>query len=194
MALIVTISGSPSATSRTTALALHVGGQLAARGHEVRSIAVRDLDPGALLHARVDDPGIQAAAALVAAADAVVIATPVYKAAYTGVLKAFLDLLPQFGLAGKTVLPLATGGTIAHVLAIDYGLRPVLASLGALHIVNGLFVLDKLIELGGDTGIRIEADIGKRLDGVIDEFARSVERHRPAAAPAASLAAAAPSP
>jgi FMN reductase len=189
MALIVTISGSPSATSRTTALALHVGAQLAGRGFEVRSIGVRDFDPAALLHARVDDPGIRDAVALVAAADAVVIATPVYKAAYTGVLKAFLDLLPQFGLTGKTVLPLATGGSIAHVLAIDYGLRPVLASLGALHIVNGLFVLDKLLEFS-DTGLKIDADIGKRLDGVVDEFALSVERHaRPRAVATAATTA-----
>src|SRR5256885_12419558 len=41
----------------------------------------------------------------------VVVATPIYKASYSGVLKSFLDLLPQFGLAGKVVLPLATGGT-----------------------------------------------------------------------------------
>jgi FMN reductase len=176
MPLIVTISGSPSAMSRTSGLALHVGAQLAGRGFEVRSISVRELDPEALLHGRVDAAGVSDAIALVAAADAVVIATPVYKAAYTGVLKAFLDLLPQFGLAGKTVLPLATGGSIAHVLAIDYGLRPVLASLGALHIVNGLFVLDKLIE-HADSGIKLEDDIAKRLAGVIDEFALSVERH-----------------
>jgi FMN reductase len=113
---------------------------------------------------------------LVALAEALVIATPIYKASYTGVLKTFLDLLPQLALAGKTVLPLATGGTIAHVLAIDYGLRPVLASLGAAHIVNGLFVLDKLLENEG-TGLVIEAEIGQRLDAVVDDFARSVERH-----------------
>ena len=60
-----------------------------------------------------------------------VVSTPVYKAAYSGVLKVFLDLLPQFGLAGKVVLPLVTGGTASHVLAIDYALRPVLLALGA---------------------------------------------------------------
>jgi hypothetical protein len=42
--------------------------------------------------------------------------------------------------------------------------------------VNGLFVLDKLIE-HADTGINLEADIAKRLAGVIDEFALSVARH-----------------
>ena len=176
MAIIVTLSGSPLATSRTAALAEHVAARLASRGFAVRSIAVRDLDAEALLHARAEAPGVREALALVASADALVIATPVYKASYTGVLKAFLDLLPQLGLAGKTVLPLATGGTIAHVLALDYGLRPVLASLGALHIVNGLFILDKLLA-HSNGGLEIEAAMGKRLEDVIDEFSRSVERH-----------------
>jgi hypothetical protein len=66
----------------------------------------------------------------------------------------------------------------------------VLASLGALHIVNGLFVLDKLLEQA-DTGLQIDADIGKRLDGVIDEFALSVGRHHGTKAAAANLAPAA---
>ncbi|WP_372430482.1 NAD(P)H-dependent oxidoreductase [Janibacter melonis] len=44
-------------------------------------------------------------------------------------LKTFLDLLPQDALRGKVVLPVATGGSPAHVLSVDYALRPVLASL-----------------------------------------------------------------
>jgi FMN reductase len=175
MALIVTLSGSPSATSRTLALARHVGGLVEARGHQVASISVRDLDPTDLLHARVDSPSLKEAFALVERADAVVVSTPVYKASFSGILKSFLDLLPQFGLAGKVVLPLATGGTIAHVLAIDYAIRPVLASLGAQHIVNGLFILDKTIE-ASDVGLRIDADVEKRLHGVIDDFLTSVTR------------------
>ena len=46
----------------------------------------------------------------------------------------------------KVVLPLATGGTVAHLLAIDYSLRPVLVSLGARHITTGRFVLDTHID------------------------------------------------
>jgi FMN reductase len=55
-------------------------------------------------------------------------------------MKLFLDVLPQFGLAKKVVLPLATGGTLAHVLALDYGLRPVLQSMGARWVVPSFFV------------------------------------------------------
>jgi FMN reductase len=46
-------------------------------------------------------------------------------------LKVFLDLLPQFALAGKAILPIATGGSVAHLPALDYGLGPVLQSMGA---------------------------------------------------------------
>ena len=75
-------------------------------------------------------------------ADLVVVATPIYKAAYSGVLKAFLDLLPQDGLQGKQVLVLGTGGSIAHLLALDYALKPVLSALGARHILDVVYAED----------------------------------------------------
>jgi FMN reductase len=74
-----------------------------------------------------------------------VVATPVYKASFSGLLKTLLDLLPQRALAGKVVFPLATGGTLAHVLVLDYALRPVLTALGSPVIVQGHFLLDHTI-------------------------------------------------
>ncbi|NEE56082.1 FMN reductase (NADPH), partial [Streptomyces sp. SID8455] len=93
---------------------------------------------------------------LFARADGIVIGTPVYKAAYSGLLKTLLDLLPQYALTGKTVLPLATGGSTAHVLALDYALRPVLSSMGAAHIVQGWFVLDRHITTGEDGSVVLD--------------------------------------
>ncbi|HEX3480217.1 MAG TPA: NADPH-dependent FMN reductase [Kofleriaceae bacterium] len=180
MASVVTITGSPSHPSRTAALALHVADQLRARGFELASINVRDLPARELLTAQVADPGIAAAIHHVERADAVVVATPIYKAAYSGALKVFLDLLPQFALAGKVVLPLATGGTLAHVLALDYGLRPVLVALGAQHIVNGLFILDKMLTLT-ESGLALDADIAPRLGAILDDFVASIERRAIAA-------------
>jgi len=145
MSLIVTVTGSPSAGSRTAQLTDNVAANLRARGFEVEGINVRDLPPADLLHANAESKPLAHAIGLVERARGVVIASPVYKASYTGILKAFLDLLPQFGLGGKIVLPLMTGGTTAHVLALDYALRPVLLTLGALHVVTGLFLLDKSI-------------------------------------------------
>jgi FMN reductase len=100
----------------------------------------------------------------------------VYKAAYSGLLKTFLDVLPQFGLRGKVVLPLATGGSVAHVLAIDYALRPVLSSLDPLHIVNGLFLLDKQITLLESGDVQLEGDVEQKLDSAIDQFLRGLQR------------------
>lgn len=177
MSLIVTLSGSPSAASRSQELATEVGVAVAGRGFEVEAINVRDLPAEDLLHARADSPALQKAIGLVERARGVVISTPVYKASYTGVLKTFLDVLPQFGLAGKVVLPLVTGGTLAHVLALDYALRPVLSSLGAQHAVAGLFILDKFLERRPGGGLEVSPEIRERLTQAVDEFIASLRRH-----------------
>jgi FMN reductase len=110
-------------------------------------------------------------------ADGIVVASPVFKAAYSGLLKLLLDLLPQFALAGKVVLPVVTGGSPTHVLAIDYALRPVLSSLGSDHIVPGWFVLDQHIEVfAGD--IRVEPATAAQLYPLVDGFSSAVRaRH-----------------
>ncbi|HET7398556.1 MAG TPA: NADPH-dependent FMN reductase [Intrasporangium sp.] len=141
MAVIATISSSPSTRSRTDAVLSTIATQLQRAGHVVVPLVLRDLPPGPLLKGDATDPDIALAVATIEAADAVVVSTPVYKAAYGGLLKTFLDLLPQFALEGKAVLPVATGGTLAHVLAVDYALRPVLASLAPSAIAPGWFVL-----------------------------------------------------
>lgn len=116
---VLLIGGSPAPQSGSARLLQHIGDRLTLLGHRSHRIHVRDLPAEALLHADFADAAIVRALALVHEADAVVIATPVYKASYTGILKAFLDLLPQGGLAGKLVLPLATGGSQSHMLALD---------------------------------------------------------------------------
>jgi len=150
MASVLVLSGSPSRVSRTSALAHHLADDLRLEGHRVRVVDLRTLPAAPLLAADTSDPEIRAVVEAVIAADGVVVATPIYKAAYSGLLKVFLDLLPQRALAGKAVLPVATGGTTAHVLAIDYALRPVLVSLGAQHVTTGRFVLDQHVDPAAD--------------------------------------------
>lgn len=99
MATIVSVSGSPSPTSRTTRLLRHLDDRLRLQGHEVIPLEVRALPAHALLGADFQHPAIIEAAALIEGADGVVIGTPVYKAAYSGLLKSLLDLLPQYALA-----------------------------------------------------------------------------------------------
>ena len=176
MSSVLILSGSPSATSRTERLAGSLRARIAAHGVRADLLDLRTLPADDLMHARFDAPSIVQATAQVAAADGIVVATPIYKAAYSGLLKTFLDVLPQFGLRGKVVLPIATGGSIAHVLAIDYALRPVLSSLDPLHIVNGLFVLDKQITILENGEAQLEPEIDQRLDGVLDQFLMGLKR------------------
>jgi FMN reductase len=170
MATILSVSGSPAATSRTARLLRHLDARLRAQGHEVIPLDVRTLPADALLGADFKHPAIVEATDLFARADGVVVGTPVYKAAYSGLLKALLDLLPQYALEGKTVLPLATGGTTAHVLAIDYALRPVLNSMGAGHVVQGWFTLDKDITIGDDGSLTVATGSAEALEQVVDRF------------------------
>ncbi|HVZ36247.1 MAG TPA: NADPH-dependent FMN reductase, partial [Polyangiaceae bacterium] len=134
---IALITGSPTRPSRSLGLAQLVEQRLTREAFRVRTLHVRDLPAQALLHADTEHPAIKGAIELVAEADGLVVASPVYKAAYTGVLKALFDLLPQFALRGKVVLPLLTGGTVAHVLALDYAVRPMLQSLDPRLVVGG---------------------------------------------------------
>ena len=152
MAVIATISSSPNRTSKTDAVLTDIARQLQRAGHVVVPVVLRDLTAEPLLRGNAHDPDIARAVAALDAADAVVVSTPVYKAAYGGLLKTFLDLLPQFALRGKVVLPVATGGTPAHVLVVDYALRPVLASLAPSSITPGWFVLADHVTLveGGE--------------------------------------------
>ena len=69
---------------------------LADLGHTIEHITVRDLPAESLLHADFGDKALLEAAAKVERADGLVIATPVYKAAFSGIMKSWLDLLPQF--------------------------------------------------------------------------------------------------
>lgn len=163
---ILTLSGSPSAQSRSGLVLAHLRAALEAAGERTRHLELRELPAGPLLAARADDPAIGAATRAVSEAQVVVLATPVYKAAYSGLLKAFLDLLPQTGLRDKIVLPIATGGSLAHALAIDYALRPVLAALGSRQILPGIFAVDQQIEAvdAGARQARFDAALAARLD------------------------------
>lgn len=190
MAIILTVSASPSARSKTARTRLLIDRYLTAAGHTVHSVDVRDLPPAELLAADTRHPAIAAVIDLFEQADGVVVATPVYKASYSGLLKILLDLLPQRALADKVVLPLATGGSLAHVLVLDYALRPVLTALGSSEVVHGYFLLDQFVSIDGDgegeSGqVTLAADARESLLRAVDRFTEALVDRRPLAALAA---------
>ena len=116
--LVVSLGGSPSQRSRSGVLLERSQRWLQQQGVEVVSYQVRDFPAKDLLHARFDSPKVVDLLAQIENADGLLIATPVYKASFSGALKTVLDLLPERALAHKVVLPMATGGSIAHMLAV----------------------------------------------------------------------------
>jgi FMN reductase len=134
---VVTVVGNPKPASRTAAAAATVAELLASElGTHYRTDELVDLArfAPALFRMPVDADAAEqrdAALDLVTSASVLVLATPVYKASYTGLLKSFLDLLPAGALSGAVVVPVTISGSPAHRLLADIALRPVLAELGA---------------------------------------------------------------
>ncbi len=139
---VLLISGSPSARSKTSAVLDAVARRVTEAGVLADIVSVRDFPPEALLLGYATDPAVVAFLGKVERAAAIVIATPIYKASYTGALKTVLDVIPPGALAGKIVMPLATAGTLAHFLALDFALRPVLGFLGVRHTLPNVFLLE----------------------------------------------------
>jgi FMN reductase len=160
---LLAISGSPSDRSRSAWLLRLAQQQLAPRATHSQLLSVRNLPPAELLAAHTQAAPLQRALQLVAQADVVLVATPIYKAAYSGLLKAFLDLLPQDALRGKLVLPLATGGSPAHLLALDYAVRPLLWALGARQLLDGVYATDAQLAPAEDGGYTASPELLQRL-------------------------------
>lgn len=188
MSLVLSLSGSPSVRSRTDAVLAHISRRLQVAGHEVEHVSLRDLPPAALLAGDRSDEAIAAVVRRMTEADALVLGSPVYQAAYSGLLKTFLDLLPQYAFRGKAVLPVVTGGSPAHVLAVDYALRPVLHSLGADHVGPGWFVLSGHVRLYPDGGAVLAPEAAIPLAEVTTGFLRQLDHQQRFAAGATAAA------
>lgn len=177
---IIGISGSPTAVSRSGWLLDHFLGLVALERPSLgalqvlQPIVVRDLPAQALTLADFASPDIREALARVAEADIVIISTPIYKAAYSGLLKIFLDLLPQDGLQGKTVVALATGGSVAHLLAVDYALKPVLSALGTRDILDTVFGTDPQLPKQEGGGYASTPEIDERLARAADNLFKRI--------------------
>ncbi|MCH4872295.1 MULTISPECIES: NADPH-dependent FMN reductase [Pseudomonas] len=175
--LVVTLGGSPSQRSRSGVLLDRAKSWLNQQGVEVVSYQVRDFPAEDLLHARFDSPHIIDLLQQIENADGLVIATPVYKASFSGALKTVLDLLPERALSHKVVLPIATGGSIAHMLAVDYALKPVLSALKAQEMLHGIFAEDSQIAYGeGSAQAQLVPVLEQRLNESLEHFYSALAR------------------
>jgi FMN reductase len=135
---VTVLVGNPKPKSRTWQAAHLVARELTGREPDL-AIDVTDLGPGLL---EWSDPRVAEAVEAVQASELVVVASPTYKATYTGLLKLFLDKIGTGALAGVTAVPLMLGGDRRHSLAAEVFLKPVLVELGATCPTAGLFLVE----------------------------------------------------
>ena len=142
---IAGLVGNPRPESRTHSLARTLTREIARVLGPARVTEV-DLAP---FGPRVLDPSdetVTAAVGEILGADVLVAASPTYKAAYSGLLKAFLDRFGTGALAGTAAVPVLLGGAQNHRLAVDVHFTPLLLELGAAVPARGLFVLEAEVE------------------------------------------------
>ena len=167
--VILGLSGSLARPSRTRALVEVATARTAAR-HSARSSVIDLIDFGPDLGAarRLEDLGPVARGTVdsILEADALVLASPVYKGSYTGLFKHLIDLLDPSALAGKPVLLAATGGGEKHALVVEHQLRPLFGFFEAFTLPTGLYASEKDIDYSG----AMSAALSDRLDRAIAQF------------------------
>lgn len=138
----VVVVGNPKLGSRTR----HAGELVAARltgSPPTAVIELADLGPKLL---GFGDPDVAVAKQAVLDADLVVVASPTYKATYTGLLKLFLEQFAAGEVGGTTTIPVMLGASPVHALAGELTLKPVLTEIGCSCPTPALFLLDTTSE------------------------------------------------
>jgi FMN reductase len=166
---IAVVVGNPKPHSRTLKVAEAVAAAAAdaagLAGATATTLDLADLGPSLFDWSSTE---VRAAVDTVRDSALAVVASPTYKASYTGLLKSFLDWFSTTDLDGVTVVPLMVGAGTQHALAVEVHLRPVLVELGATLPTRGLYVtedkLDALDDVIGawltEAGPRLRATTG----------------------------------
>lgn len=141
------IVGNPKSQSRTHRVAEAVARLVDQRwlgGHS--DISIIDLADHADYLLDWAAPAVEDLVQRVLAADLLIVASPTYKATYTGLLKIFLDRIAGGAMKGTIAVPVMLAGAPHHALAVEVHLRPLLVELGAMCVTPGLFVLERELD------------------------------------------------
>ena len=163
MSSLVAISAGDSVGSKTRALAAAAGGRL---------IDLLALPADGLL-GRATSAEVDEAVVAASGASMLVVATPVYRATYSGALKAFFDRFATDALRGTAVVLCATAGSRDHFLSLDTGGRALVASLGGWAVPTVVYAVSADF-VDGEPGPAVLATLRQ----VLDEAA-SIGRARP---------------
>ena len=94
----VLVAGSPADSSRSSLVLQAFGTQLEVRGFSSETYSIRSFVLEDLVHGRAESETVRRFLHSVSGANALVFATPVYKATYAGALKLIIDLIAPTAL------------------------------------------------------------------------------------------------
>lgn len=117
------------------------------------------------------------AVAAVESADALIVASPVFNASYSGLFKSFFDLVDVTAMAGKPVLIGATGGSPRHAMVLDHAMRPLFSYLRAVVVPTGIYAAAE--DWAGAS--RDTATLAGRIGRAADELVAQLGVDRPSA-------------
>ncbi|WP_068673553.1 NADPH-dependent FMN reductase [Oceanobacillus sp. Castelsardo] len=177
MSDIVIISGSPSSISKSERILYYLGDLVKREGFSIKQISVKGVDAKDLLFGNFESPEIKEIARRLELAKGVIVGSPVYKASYSGVLKALFDILPQDVLQDTPVLPVMTGGSPSHLLALEYALKPLLASVKGQSL-KGLYFQDSQLDMSTDNPI-VDEDMLNRTNKQLKYFLGKIRQEQP---------------
>jgi FMN reductase len=142
---LVSVSGSLHAPSRTNALVDAIVAEFARQLEvETRVIRVNEIGPsfaGVLNRGELPEEA-QSALVAIETADVLVVASPVYRASFTGLFKHLFDFVDQYALVDTPTLLAATGGSERHALILEHQFRPLFAFFQALTLPVGVYAHD----------------------------------------------------
>lgn len=166
----VIINGGYSLSSRIIGIEQEIDALLKKERIDVEIISVHQLNAHDLITANYKSDELIASSKKIDESDIVFVLTPIFKGSYSGILKTYLDVLPQKVLQNKTVIPIAIGGSIAHLLALEYSLKPVLSILGATSISNPIFVIDAQVQTNAHNEFTVADEVKNRLQQVWEQL------------------------
>ena len=187
---VVLLSGNTHRPSKSRGLAEFLGEKLAERT-AVRLTQLDLIDAGAGLGAAYFRSQLSEEARgvveIIEKADALIVATPVYKGSYPGLFKHLIDLVEIDALINKPVLVGATGGGHRHALVVEHQLRPLFGFFSALVSPTSVYASDPEFT----EGVPTHPQLLERIGQAIGQFAALLEAQAEAASltrePAAKL-------
>ena len=179
---VVIFSGNTRRPSRSRALAEALGAEVGRRVPvDLKIYDILDAGPGFGSALVRNDLPLPAARIVdeIEGADALIVGTPVYKGAYTGLFKHLIDFIGPEQLAGKPVALTATGGGARHALVVEHALRPLFGFFAAFTIPTAVYGSDADFAATDEGTGYVVADPGirTRLSSAANELASLVSKH-----------------